>query len=117
MESPKSGVGHDDFDALLMRIWAVSGGACRSIKARARDDTDPLLRVTITVSIKTACRMTERGPSKYVAKSTSREEIDGYEAGGGTAAGTGRVSDPNFWAPAVASGHQSYTIRVTVTAR
>jgi hypothetical protein len=74
MKSPKSGAGHEDFDALLIRSWAVT---------RSRDDVDPLVRVTITVSMKTLRRMAERAGSKRLAKFTRRGTIDGYNAGDG----------------------------------
>ena len=99
MESPESGVAHEDFEAGLIRSWAVGGEALRSIERRGRDDVDPLLRVTTTLSMNPARRMVERGPSKRVAKSTSRGKMDGYDAGHMPAAGTDKVFDSNFRPP------------------
>src|SRR5262249_8072561 len=87
MESPESGVAHEDFEAGLIRSWAVGGEALRSIETRGRDDVDPLLRVTTTLSMNPARRMAEGAPSKRVAKSTNRGTIDGYCRDGGARRG------------------------------
>jgi hypothetical protein len=97
-KSPKSGAGHEDVDGCPIKSWAVSGEALRSIETRGRDDVDPLVRVTLTVSIKTPRRMAERAGSKRLAKFTRRGMIEGYNAGDETAARTGKVFDASLLA-------------------